>query len=155
MPHRQGKRLLNEIEKFNPDGIIIREISFTQEVLKMGSSHRPLNTITSLKKPLWGQKITYIRTPYGQNQGLWRHFRDTVSPCFGDVFRLLKKVTSGIVPGLKLLLFYSAKRPVYELSQRAFIVYSATPKWSDLRLPSTCCFVQGKFLVSAARHQNS
>jgi hypothetical protein len=33
-----------------------------------------------------------------------------MSPGLGGVFQLMKKVTSGIVPGLKLLLFHSPKR---------------------------------------------
>ncbi len=54
--------------------------------------------------------MTSVRLEFGQNQGLWRHFGDTLSPGLGGVFQLLEEVAWGIVPGLKLLLFSSPER---------------------------------------------
>jgi hypothetical protein len=45
-----------------------------------------LNTIAYLKKSLFGLENNIYRLPLGQNQGLWRHFGDTMSPGLGGVF---------------------------------------------------------------------
>ena len=57
------------------------------------SSHRLLNPIKILKYLYFRKKLTFIRTRYRQNQHLWRHFGDTMSPENQGVFQLLKEMT--------------------------------------------------------------
>ena len=50
-----------------------------------------MKTIAYLKKSLFGQENDIYRLLLGQNQGLWRHFSDRMSPCLGGAFQLPKK----------------------------------------------------------------
>ncbi len=41
----------------------------------------------------YSKKQTCSRTRFGQNQGLWRHFSDTMFPGLGGVFQFLQELT--------------------------------------------------------------
>ena len=88
------------------------------------------------------KKSTFIRTRFGQNQHLWRHYGDMMSPENHGVFQLLKEVTWGIVPGLKLLLFSSPKRFCSWVFQRVPVTNSEALQWSDVRLISAGIAIQ-------------
>ena len=68
---------------------------------------------------------------------LYYVYSTTMSLANRGIFQLLKRVAWGIVPGLKLLLFYSQERSHFGIFQRVFMVYSAILQRSELRLTST------------------
>ncbi|KPK54776.1 MAG: hypothetical protein AMS22_05320 [Thiotrichales bacterium SG8_50] len=53
-------------------------------------SQSPLNTITYLKKSLFGRENNIYRLILRKNQGVWRQNRDTMSPGLGDVLHLVQ-----------------------------------------------------------------
>ena len=60
------------------------------------NSLRSLTTIQFRKSAFCSQKVVYVGLNFGQNQGLWRHFRDTMSPGPYGIFGFLKEVTLGL-----------------------------------------------------------
>ena len=62
------------------------------------------------------QKITYIRTRFGQNQCLWSHFGDTMSPGLGGVFSVHEEggfsKNSGIVQLAEMEVVYTLFSPL-------------------------------------------
>jgi len=45
------------------------------------------------KKCFFSHKLACVGPKFGKNQGLWRHFGDTMSPGLRGIFRLLKEAT--------------------------------------------------------------
>ena len=55
-------------------------------------SRSTLNTIQFQKSVFFSHKLACVGLRFGKNQGLWRHFGDTISPCLGGVLQLVKKM---------------------------------------------------------------
>ena len=86
----------------------------------------------------------------------WSHspLTSAMSPKNSGIFQLMKRVTWGIVPGLKLLLFSSPKRSNSWTFQRAFLLYSSVLQRSYARLTSANCLgnkISGQFKVNVVR----
>jgi len=84
------------------------------------------------KMSFFSQKVAYVRLKLGQNQGLWRHFSDTMSPWSWRCFSVPEEGDSGHCSRLEAAVVSSSEVVPCMNFSMILMVYSGHPS-SDER----------------------